>query len=122
MFLYYQDIGPDYEPELIGEFDTLEELIIRIKAECDNGHEDVPDEIPSFDEYVAGDFSNYSDEFSYTFNLPTKEEIDILKDGDFIVIIHDDTSCEYKYFVTNYKITDDIQWYSDSDLEVNKKD
>lgn len=98
MHLYYQDVGPDYEPEYLGTYDTISEMMLKIKEETNNGHEELPDCIPSYDEYVLEDFSNYPEEYEYSFHMPTEDEI---KNNDYVVIIKDCVDDEYMYLVTN---------------------
>jgi hypothetical protein len=118
MFLYYQDIKQDSEPSFIGEFNTIIELLVYIKRECDEGHTELPNQIPTFDEYLSNDFDNYPDEYEYSFYMPTNTELDNLKDHEYISIIHDISPNEYVYFITSNKITDDLRWYSDLNLNL----
>lgn len=103
MYLYYQDLRADCEPEFIGKYDTIEEMMLKVKQECDNGHEECPNDIPSYNEYLSGDFSNYPDYYEYSFHMPTYEEINNLQEDDFITIIKDFVDDEYMYLVSNVK-------------------
>lgn len=105
MFLYYQTLVADYEPEFIGEYDTIEELMEKIKQEFDEGHEACPDAIPTFNEFVNKDFSNYDDDNDYIFYKPSEDEINALNKNEFIKVIYEYVDgIEEAYIVSKYKI------------------
>lgn len=103
MFLYYQLLEADYEAELIGEYNTMDQVMEKIKQECDNGHEECPNFIPSYDEYVNGDFDAYDSDDDHSFYVPSDEEVNELDEDGYINIIKnyiDGEECAY--FVTKY--------------------
>jgi hypothetical protein len=102
MYLYYQDLIPDAEPELIGEYDTIDEMMLKVKEECDNGHEECPEFIPSYEEYLNNDFTNYPDG-EYSLVIPTYEDIE---NNDIVYIIKNYTDDEYVYVVTKEEVLD----------------
>lgn len=104
MYLYYQDIRADCEPEFIGEYETVELMMLKIKQQCDDGHDECPEFIPTYEEYLTNNFSNYAEYYEYSFHMPTYEEIQNLGDDDYINIIRDCVDDEYAYLVTKTKI------------------
>lgn len=110
MYLYYQDLRADCEPEFINEYDSIDKMMEKIKQQCDDGHNECPEFIPTYEEYIKEDFSQYSDDNEYSFHFPTIEEINNLVDDNCIFIIKDYVDGdEYGYCVTKNKIdrTDD---------------
>ncbi len=105
MFLYYQDIGVNGELELVDEFSNLDDLMLKIEEQCNDGHNEYPSFIPTFNEYVSNDFSNYDNEYTYLFKYPTLDEINSLGKNKYITIIKDDIKYEkHIYLVSKYEI------------------
>ena len=105
MFLYYQLLEADCNAELIGEYNTMEQVMEKIKQQCDDGHEECPRHIPTYDEYVNGDFDAYDSDDEHVFYVPTDEEVDELDEDGYINIIEDFVDgVEEAYFVTKYMI------------------
>lgn len=105
MFLYYENMDADCDAELIGEYDTIEQVMSKIKEECDNGHEECPEYIPSFDDYLSNDFSSYNSDYEYKLYVPTNEEVDMLdKNGHINIIYSFIDGDESVYVVTKYEL------------------
>lgn len=107
MYLYYQDLYDDSESQLIGEYETTEELVKKIKQICNDGHDICPNYIPTYDEYISGNlgkYLKYLKNYEYLFYIPTNEEINNLNDDDFIYIIKNYFDDEYTYYVSKKKI------------------
>jgi hypothetical protein len=100
MFLYYREA--DCESELIGQYDTIEQVMKNLKRLCDGMHTKFPDCMPSYDEYTRGDFIMYNSSCDFTFYMPSDEEVSTLPQDGFINIIHDYTSDTYAFLVTKY--------------------
>lgn len=97
MFLYYQLLRADCNAELISEYNTME----KIKQQCD----ECPDFIPTYDEYLRKDFSNYDSDFEYTMYIPNDEEVDALLPDGFITVIYEFVDGEEEsYLVTKYRL------------------
>lgn len=123
LYLYYQDIQPDFEPELVGKYKSLDKLLSKIKQICNDSHEELPECNPTYEEYIAGNFTNYPIYNTYSFYLPTEEE---LKNNYYITII---SECDeyydydYKYLVsrnsieTNELISESIYDYLANGIE-----
>lgn len=107
MYLYYQDLLPDCNAEFIAEYETVDEMMKKIKQQCDDGHDECPEYVPTFNEYLSNDFSKYSDNYEYSLYIPTDDEVNKLKEDDYINIIKDCVDDEYAYFVTKYKLFED---------------
>jgi len=103
MYLYYQDISPDYDLELIGQYESIEKIMLKIKEECDKGHKDCPEYIPCYEEFVIGDFSKYPD-YQYVFHIPTVNEIKNMLDYEYIYIIRAYIDDSYAYLLSKQQI------------------
>ena len=113
MYLYYNDSYNEYVPQFIDEYKTIEQLMNKIKKQCDDGHKICPDYIPTYEEYKTGKLKKNSEDLKYSkylknneylFHIPTNKEIKKLKKNDFIYIIRDYFDDEYTFYVTKNKL------------------
>lgn len=103
MFLYYQLLEPDCEAELMGEYNTMDQVMERLKKECDDGHEECPTFTPCYDEYISGNFDAYDSDDEHTLYIPSDEEVNELdEDGNINIIKSYIDGDEFAYFVTKY--------------------
>jgi hypothetical protein len=100
LYLYYQNMRPDCNPELVGIYDSLETLLLKVKEECDNAHEELPDDNPTYDEFIMNNFENYPEYNRYSFHMPTYEEINY---SEFIIVIKERIDDEEEAFIITTK-------------------
>lgn len=107
MFLYHEGPRFDDDPELLGCFTQISDVIAELKKECDNGHEICPDIIPSFDEYSAESFDKYTKtKHKYFVDDLSESNVKELADDEVLELIrytNPDEDGWWTYYVKNSK-------------------